>query len=226
MNINIIDIICIVFVLIFAVYGYSKGIMKFVFHLGVTVVSAFVSRLAAAPLTSFIYNSILQDKITVQLYKFLPSGSVSGGINSVINTLTEALPESAIRIAESFHLLPENGAAISNNILSVGQIETDYVRPIVTKVVLIITTLAIFIALMVILSVVANLINKKFFKEKHGAVSTANRILGCAFSIVRGAVPIAFICAALILIAPLTGNESLISVVEGSYVCSIIANLF
>ncbi|MCH5199232.1 MAG: hypothetical protein J1E34_10055 [Oscillospiraceae bacterium] len=226
MNVNVIDISCIVIVLIFAAYGYSKGIMKFVFHLGVTLVSAIGSRLAAVPVTNFLYSSILQDKITVQLYKLLPSGSVSGGINAIINAVTAALPDSAVKIADSLNLLPKNGEAISDEILSVAQLEAQYIRPIVTKVVLIITTLAIFVALVVILSLAVNFINKKFFEEKHGVISTANRILGGVLGIIRGIIPVAFLCAVLILTAPLFENEKLSFMIEGSYVCNAIAEIF
>lgn len=226
MNVNIIDIACAAVVISFAVYGFSKGIMKFVFRLAAAVLASFGARLAAVPVSDFIYNGILKDKITVQLYKYLPSGSVSGGINSIIKTITEALPESAVKIADSLHLLPENGTVLTEEVLSVAQIESDYIRPIVTKVVLIITTLAIFVVLAVILNVVLSLINKKFFKEKHGVIGTANRILGGVFGLLRGAVPVAFLCALIILVAPLFENEKLSAVVEGSYVCSMIAEIF
>jgi len=150
---NILDFICLGIVVIFVIYGTTKGVMRFVFRLLATLVAAVAARIGATYLTEFLYNALIKDKVTVQLYKILPSGSVSGGINSLIGTIKEALPASAVKIAEFLHLLPDVSSG-TNEILGVSQIEADYIKPIVTKVVLIITTLAIFVIVSVILNMV------------------------------------------------------------------------
>jgi|GEM_PF-3407397 len=222
---NILDFICLGIVVIFVIYGTTKGVMRFVFRLLATLVAAVAARIGATYLTEFLYNALIKDKVTVQLYKILPSGSVSGGINSLIGTIKEALPASAVKIAEFLHLLPDVSSG-TNEILGVSQIEADYIKPIVTKVVLIITTLAIFVIVSVILNMVLKAISKKYFEKKEGAMSALNRAAGGVLGVVRGAIPAAFLCTALLLIAPVIGNEKLSFLVEGSYFCGLIGLIF
>ncbi|MBQ7638354.1 MAG: CvpA family protein [Clostridia bacterium] len=223
---NTIDFICLGIIIIFTIIGASKGIISFVLRLVITLISAVGARLAAVPLTDMLYGAVIKDKVTVQLFKLLPSGSVSGGVNALINTITEALPSAAVKIANALHLLPESGEVIGSEVLSVSQIEADYIRPIVTKVLIIITTLTVFVIASVILNMLAKTISKKFFEKKDGAVNTANRIAGGLFGVVRGAIPAGCLCALLLLVAPLISNEKLTFLVEGSYFCGLISQLF
>ena len=97
--------------------------------------------------------------------------------------------------------------------------------PIVTKVLSILTFVLLFILLSIILRVISSLLNKALFKKKDGLLSTTNRLLGGIFGLIKGAVPAAGICMVLNLLAPILNKPNFTALVEGSYLCGLIAKL-
>ena len=109
---------------------------------------------------------------------------------------------------------------------TVEQIETTYVQPILTKVIVIITSVLLFLLLSFILIMFANAINKHFFENRQGAIGKMNKLLGGLLGVVRGIVPIAAGCMILNLIASLSGESAFTSIVQSSAVCSYVAGIF
>lgn len=221
---NIIDYVSFGILALFLVFGIKNGIAKVLLRFGATLLSAVAARIGAQYASSYIYDSFLHEKINGKLLEIFPAGSIGGSLSSLIESLKSALPEKVYEIADFLHLLPEKGKF--DTLYTVAELEQTYVQPIITKVLLIITTLALFFILSVILMLVVNALNKHFFEDKHGVISTLNRVAGGMFGIVRGAIPVAALCAVLNLIAPIVKSEAFGSLVENSMLCGFIASIF
>ena len=133
--------------------------------------------------------------------------------------------DSAYKIAEYFELFADK-ILDPDKIHSVEQLETVYLQPILTKVIVIITTVALFMLLSVILMLLVNLINKRFLEKKDGSLSKVNKLLGGAFGLIRSAIPITAGCVVLNLLASLIDQSEFTTLVQNSWTCSFIAGIF
>ena len=219
---NIIDVVCIILALLFLVIGFKKGLAKVLLRLFAGLIAAFSSRAAATSLSGIIYSNFVHSAVASKLNEIFPAGSVEG---SVISSAKEAIPASAYKIAVFFELFTDQ-IVDPEKMHTVEQIETAYVQPILTKVIVIITSVLLFLLLSFILILIANAINKHFFENRQGAISKMNKILGGLLGFVRGIVPIAAGCMILNLIASLSGESAFASIVQSSAVCSYIAGIF
>ncbi len=221
---NIIDYVSFGILVLFLVFGIKNGLAKVLLRFGATLLSAVAARIGAQYVSSYLYESFVHEKINAKLLEIFPAGGIGGSLSSLIESLKNALPGKVYEIADFLHLLPEKGKF--DALYTVGELEQNYIQPIITKVLLIITTVALFFILSTILILVVNALNKHFFEEKHGVVSTLNRVAGGVFGIVRGAIPVAAGCAVLNLIAPIIKNEAFCTLVENSMLCGFIASIF
>ena len=225
LNLNLIDYICIAVLLLFVIVAAVKGFAKIVMHF-LAYVGAFLgARLASVPVSAFIYENYIQKSVLDKLSEWIPSGSVGASIDAVLSAIQASLSEQAYNIASFLHLLPEEGV-FGDSLLTVESIEQSYVQPIVTKVLLIITTIVLFTVFMIILNIIVNMLDKHMFKKKKGAVNTANRILGGLIGVVQGAIPVGAGCMLLNVVAPLIDNAGFAGLVSNSLFCSTIADIF
>ena len=222
---NVIDYICIAVLLLFMIVAAVKGFAKIILHLLAYLAAGICARMAAAPVSDFLYSHVIHQAVNDKLMTLFPSGSIGGSVDQMINAIKDALPALAYNIASFLHLLPQENA-FSDSLYTVQQLEESFVQPIITKVLIIITTIALFVVLMIILNMLVHFIDKKMFKDKKGAVSFTNRLLGMLFGLVQGAIPVAAVCLLLNLIAPILNQQSFADLVKNSLFCSFIAGIF
>ena len=218
---NVIDIACIILALLFLIVGFRKGLASVLLRLFAGLIAVFAARAASAPLSGIIYSNYIHASVAAKLNEIFPFGSVEG---SLISSAKEAIPASAYKIAAFFELFTDQ-IIDPEKIHTVDQLETLYVQPILTKVIVIITSVVIFLLLSFILIMIANAINKHFFENRQGAISVLNKVLGGLLGLVRGIIPIAAGCMILNLIASLSGESAFASLVQNSAVCSYIAGI-
>lgn len=221
---NVIDIVCLALILIAALIGAKRGLFIIFVQFLALVVSALAARIASIPVAQFFYTEYIQAEVTARLNGLLPSGSVSGGIRQVIESVFQSLPESIYKVVDFLRLIP-SPFEDANEILTVTQIESQYVSPILTKVMSFITMAVIFVVLSVILRLIVFGIDKAVFKKKKGMISTGNRLGGFLLGMVKGAIPVFFICVILNLIAPALNQNALMDQVGNSYLCQLIADI-
>lgn len=221
MRINIIDIAAVAVILLIAFINARKGLFKSLTNCIAYVASVFISRMAANPVSRLIYDRALSDRITAYLDSVIPDGK------TVMLAITDTLPENALKIADFFKLLPDADAAAAkiNTALSIEKIETTYIMPIVMKILVIISTVALFFIAALALRIAANFINRILFKKKKGVLPFVNKTLGFGLGLVIGLLISGVGCAVLDLVAPLVNNAGLVSLADGSYICSFIAGL-
>ncbi len=221
---NWIDLGCIVILLLFALLGIKNGLAKSLLRFAGNIIAAVLAKIASAPVASYLYETFLKTRIQDKLNETFHLEDISASIDEIIAAIRESIPEGAYEIAENWGLLPKikNSAG---KILSAADIEQDYIRPIITKVLVIITIIALFIILSVILMLVANMIYKRCFEDKKGVLNKANRIFGGVFGLIRGLIPVGVCCLILCVVAPLATGSNLADLVENSFVCNIVSGL-
>lgn len=226
-SINIIDIIAVALIVVITIVGAKKGFMKTLLTLGAVFVAFIGARIAAAPVSEFIYSDYISAFVLEKLNELLPNGSVAGEIDAVMEGVLAQFPAALVDIARTYNLLPDlSSLAGSTADLTVASIEELYVAPVLTEITAIITTLVLFVVLSAILRLVVAMINKFFVSDKHKFVKRTNMLLGAVLGFVKSLIPVGVLCAILNLIAPSMGNEQLLSFVNTSYFCQFVANLF
>ncbi len=224
MNVNVIDCACLALLIVFLIIGAVRGIFSVILRFAATAAAAVGSRFAAGYAAPYLYTALVHQKVNEKLLSVFPSGSVGGSLDSLLESLRNALPEPAYDIAEFLKLLPSAGKF--DTFLTVEQLEQTYVQPIVTKVLLIVTSVILFSLISLILLLIVNAIDKHFFKKKHSVLGTLNRIFGAIFSFVCGIIPVGAGCILLNLIAPVTNSEAFCALVRESIACSFLASIF
>lgn len=222
---TVIDYICIAVLLLFVVVAAIRGFAKVILRMLAVMGAAVLSRLAAAPLSDLIYAQVLHTPIQHKLYELFPSGSIGGSLDSILGALESSLPEPVYNIASFLHMLPE-GSLLGDSFYTVQTIEQTYVQPIITKVLLIITSIVLFAVLSIIFGLIVSFIDKQIIKKRKGAVKTVNRILGGVIGLVQGIIPVGVGCMLLNVVAPVTENTQFADLVSHSYFCNLIAGIF
>ena len=222
---NIIDITCIVLVLLFLFFGFRRGFAKVLLRFIANLLSVFIARIAALPAASYIYTAFVHDPVQTKMIELFPNGSVEGNIAAIVDSVKASVPDSAYKIADFFQMFTDE-LLDPEKVHTVAELESAYVQPILTKVIVIITTVGLFLILSVILGLIANMINKRFFENKDGTLGTVNRVLGGIFGLARGIIPIAVGCMILNVLASLSEQSAFSALVQDSVVCGFIAGQF
>lgn len=222
----IIDVLCLLLIVLIVWSCAKRGVFIVILHVLAYVVAGVAARVSAPYVASFVYDRVLRQQITDRLSSQLPSGSVGGGINQAIEATVEGLPDKIRQIADFLHILPsaETKNQLSQ-VLTIRELETQYISPIVTKVLSFITMVLLFILVSVILRLAAVWINKALFEDRDGILGTVNKTLGGILGVIKGAIPVAFIGILLVLLAPVIGNEFLLVQVEKSYLCTFLTHI-
>ena len=217
------DAIC--FLLLAAIVAYSvhKGFVWVIMRLAAVIVSLMLARLIAPALSDEIYTRYLFPRLMPELRTLFENG-FNGTLDQLSDELLAVLPTGAGEIAQSLGLLPIHGDALKN-VLSPDYIEQAFVEPIITKLVLIITTLLLFVLFSSILKIIIHFINKKFFEEKHGVISNINRVFGGVFGLLRGAVTLSVFVQTCLLLAPLLESPAVSDAVSNAWITGIFSSI-
>ncbi|MBQ7688044.1 MAG: CvpA family protein [Clostridia bacterium] len=221
---NIIDIICFALIVLVAFFGVIKGFFSVLIRFVAYAVSFFAAKLVSAPVADLVYARFIKEGVLTRLSRLLPEGSVSGGIDRLKETLFEALPQNTVQIIRFFHLdslISSSGSA--EETLTVAQIEQNYVMPLLLKILTVAAFIAVFVLLSLILRFVAEILDKALFKKKKGLLSTTNKILGGVLGLIQGAVPVAVVCLLLNMLAPVLNKPAFTTLVENSMLCGFAA---
>lgn len=221
MTVSIIDVIAVAFIVFFAAMGIRKGLFKIALNLMTYVVAAVASRLLATPVSSFIYTNFFHGKIIDRLKEIIPKSG------DALTTVKGTLSPKIVRIADFFNIFPdETQLARFDEALSPVKIEADVIMPLLSKILLIISTVILFFVLCFILKLIVNGLDKHLFKrKKKGVFSKANQVFGMIFGIIKALIPTGLVCMALNLIAPVLNVGFLTDAVSKSFICTFIAGI-
>ena len=220
---NLIDIIVILFVAAVTIISAKKGFIKSLLNLSAYAIAGIVSKMLAAPVGDYCYDKFLKVKVLDEVTEILPSGSVSGEITSVINSTLSALPGFVSSLAEQFGINASSDG--TNELMTVAQIESEYIAPVVSGVLGIIAFVFLFILFAIIFRIIFSVVDKFLNSDKHKLIRNSNRILGALLGFIKSLPPAGLVCAVLNIAAPVINNEAFNSLVAESFLCRFVANI-
>lgn len=223
---NYIDIAVIVFIVAVTLISAKKGFIKSLLNLSAYALAGIVAKILASPVAAYIYTNFLKVKVLDELSEILPSGSVSGEIGTVINSALASLPSFVSTLAAQFGIT--EGMLLNssvNEMLTVENIEAQYLGPIVSAVVSVIVLVILFILFAIVFRIIFSVVDKFLNSDKHKIIRTSNRVLGAVFGFIKSLVPAGLICALLNIAAPLVNNEAFYDMVTDSFFCKFIAGI-
>ncbi len=221
---NLLDIALILVMIFIACIGAAHGFFKSLAGVTAYIVSAFVSKIASLPVAEAVYDGGLREKVLSVLNNALPSGSVQGSIATALETATESLPS---YIGSAVQYFTPSLTDDSDAFLTVAEIESSYVSPIVVKVLTWIAAALIFVLCSLLLRIVFNWLNKMLFRKKNpGLLSWVNKILGFLLGGVKGVIVVLAACLLLNLLCPVFGDGGFSEIVSASAVCKFVSQIF
>lgn len=220
---NLTDIVLILILIFVAFAGASTGFFKSLSGVASYVASAFVAKIAALPVAKACYARFVQLKVIDALNTVFPTGSVEGELDAVIDKTAQAIPGYAGAALKYFSPdITQSG----DSVLTVAHLESAYVAPVITKALTWIATVVIFILCALLIRVIFNALDKMLFKRKNpGLLSWANRLLGFVLGAVKGTLIVFAACLILNFIAPLLGENSFVSNISSSAVCTFVSQI-
>lgn len=224
---NVFDLVCVLLIALSVLLGYHRGVFRVVFRLGAYAISVLASRLLAPSLSAGIYRIFIAEKLQQTVSSFVHGEQLTVNLAELNGQINDSLPASLLQLAQSFHILPlksipgENGSVLLD---AAGFTET-VLQPIVTKVLIILTGLFLFIFFSIIFSIIMSVVYRAVFSKKHTLLRINNRIAGGALGFLKALLPVGGCCAALNLIAGLSGSPSLMQLADGSIFCRVMTTV-
>ncbi len=223
---NYLDIILLAVLVLCTYLSARRGLFHVLSQYLASIAAFILARLLCGPAAGFIYSRFLSEQVLSKLNELLPGGSVSGQIDSLTDTVIQSLPEVAQKIVTQFRLteLLHTGAS-QTELLTVSEIETLYVAPIVTKALSILTLFVIFILLAIILKIAVYYLNKALFGEKDSKFQGVNKFLGALLGVARGVLVIFVFAFLLNLAASFFAENDFHTTVASSYICNYVSTI-
>ncbi len=194
----IIDLI-VVAIIAFCVFNSARrGFVKVFIEVVGFVAAIFITFTFSTPLADATYDRIIEPPIT----KAVNEAIVDTGDN-IQTDIWGALPDFIVNNAEKFGISADDFQnKISDNLSSGSEkaIKTasqDIIKPVVTKILSLIYSIAILMILLFIVKILANLINKIF---SFSIIGKANRILGGVIGIPKGIIFAMLFCMLISLL--------------------------
>ena len=221
---NYIDIGFLLILFLITFISAHKGLLYVISQFTASILAILLSKLLSQPLASFLYTRFIESDIHDKLADLLPEGSVAGELQKTADSVFNSLPDFIQKLAEQFHLVTLlHAGAGDTEVLTVDQIQTEFIAPLVTKAVSVVCFILMFILFILLLKFVALWLNRSVFNKKDGALSKFNKFAGALFGTLRGSITVFVIAVLLNLIASCVQQPAFHDLVVNSYVCNYIS---
>ncbi|MBE6716422.1 MAG: hypothetical protein E7573_05830 [Ruminococcaceae bacterium] len=222
---NIIDLLLLLFVVAVAVFSAKKGFLLSLFNIIAYIISGIAAKVLSLPVTEYIYNDFIKERIISELYEIMPSGSVETELYAVVENAMASLPDFFTATAKQFGLYPDLSSVVTDSNLTAEMIESTYISSILCNVISVVVLVIMFVLFSFILKIILSLVNHSLTKEKHKVIRGANMFFGAAFGVIKGIIPAGAVCALLNILSPLINNANFSELVIGSYFCNLLADI-
>lgn len=193
----IIDIVVVALIAVFAFIGYKKGLVKTLLNFAGVFIALFAAFCISGPLSSFVFNTFVSDKIENGVNKAVVNASaetVSDAVAAVPDYIENAAKALGINIEKV--ISDENIGEGSSFAQNVAETVTQKVaRPIITKLIAVIIFVVLFILFRILIKIIAKALN---LVTKLPGINLANRTFGAVIGLAEG-VLIAYICCFVIM---------------------------
>ncbi len=217
-----VDTLLAVIVLIALFEGRRRGFVKMLLSAVSVVASAIAARVAAQPAAGRLYDTIVERRLITAITEKLEATSKAGA-----EALAAAVPDSVTAVADNA------GVNLINLISDIGlqglnseEIAVKITESVLEPIMLPVLSLFSFAVITVILSgVLAILIGSlKPFRDKKSVLGAADRVMGMAFGLVKGAVISVAVALLLYVAAELFTGSAVSQAVAESKLIPVIAS--
>lgn len=224
---NYIDIALIFIVLLFAFVGINRGFLLTVLHFGSSIIAGIASKIFSSPVAEYFYISFVKQSVIDKLYKIMPSGSIKGELQTVIDKAFASLPDAVSNAANQFGFYPDvSKVSSTSGTFTVEYIENNILSPIIQKIIAMLAMIILFTLFVFILRFLCHFINKLITnKKKHNIINKSNKILGGIFGALKGVIPAGLAAIAVNLAASYSDNTEFLASASDSVICSFISQI-
>lgn len=211
----------IAFLAIMVFVGYSKGFIKIVLSLAVTIVALILSVLLAGPCSNFIKeHTPLYDTVKEQM-----ADNVSEYIGEELDTASKDMQEKAIKKLNIPSSIKDK-LIVNNNENSKAELEvnsfSNYVAESLTDILLnAVTVLGLFLIFKILLRILISVID---LFSKLPLINSINKNLGAIVGFAEGILIIWVICTALTAISGTSVGEEIFSAIASNHMLNFIYN--
>lgn len=200
----ILDLIIVAILIIFTILAAKKGFVKSVVEVAGFVLAIFLAFTFSTPVTNFIYEKAVNPAIHSTVEAAV-GNTYSNIDSSVTDAVTEKLPGFIANNMDALSI--DLTGILSDNYGSPSEVADavcdNVVRPVITSILSSVITVLLLIILMIAFRFLAKFINKIF---SFSIIGTANKLLGAAIGLVKGAgVAVIFVLVVTFIIS-LTGG--------------------
>ena len=223
---NYLDIVFCAVLLLLTFISARRGLLNVLSQYLASIAAYILAKLLCEPASSFVYSHYVAEQVQSKLAELLPDGSVSGQIDGLADTVVASLPALAQKVVSQFRLteLLHTGASEAS-VLTVSEIETLYVAPIVTKALSIVVMFVLFVVLAVLLKTAVHFLHRALFEDRESKFQGVNKFLGALLGVARGLLAVFVLAFLLNLAASFLTETPFQSAVASSYVCNYVSTL-
>ncbi len=204
--------------------GVKKGFVVSLFDLIGGLAAGIVAKLFSATSASFIYSSLLKQRIILSLQDNLNEIISSGNPVEKLDKLLSVIPEPLKLVSSNFGLDVFSEAELEKIRLLTDpvQIEAGLVEPIAVNILKIITFIIIFIIALLIVKLIGYLLDKIV---NISPVKKANAVLGGILGFIFSLVVVFALCMTLSVIASIFKLDKFTQALDGSYIMSMMDSI-
>lgn len=191
----LLDIVFLILVLLFLVFGAKKGFFRSIIDLVGTLVALTAAVWLGAAAAEWVFEGMLRESLTLQVAEALRNSPAGNAPEAVI----EALPGLFAGALEHYGITADTlNQAISNASGSAAEAAINVVAPVVISILKALFSIVLFILLLVILRLVSGAISRIL---KLPVLKQLNHALGALLGAVQGLLVILLCCFCLELLA-------------------------
>ncbi len=178
MNFTILDIITVIVILVFAVFGYRNGILKTIISAVGTLLASLMSSVLSKPIAEAIYNGAFKPTIISKADSAIKLARQEG--KSILDSVLDTLPNFVANSLGSFGVNAPDLKSASDH--GASQVER-MLAPIFISFISVITAILLFVALMIIFKIICAVIYKSM---DDSALNFIDALIGGVIGIVEG----------------------------------------
>ena len=221
----IIDILIIALFVFIVSIGYKKGFLSTVIDTFSLAISAVLSYKFFETVAASVYDLMVRDLVETRFSRVMDQISSSLSVTDKVDALIEGLPPSAVKLADAMGV---NLGSLAFSMSSSGDLSNDdFARiavekighPIMINVTEVITFIAMFIIIAIVLKFVAGL-----FKKANDIpfLGKLNAGLGGVIGVAKAVVIVLAVCTVFYFIAGMSGSAPVIETVNNSKIFGFI----
>ncbi len=225
----IVDLAFIVLIVVVVVRASQKGFVSTMVDTFSVVISSVASYIFTPKVAQFLYDSFIRESVSRKFEKALDEISLNANPSDKFSAMFETLPEGAVKLAQSLNLV--NVGAVSSGFGASGAVEnqqliTTFLNDFAYNVMITITKIVTFFALLVIFSLLVKFISS-FLENinKIPFIGKFNSALGGVFGVLKAVVIVLVVCTVMYFIVASSDNTTVVSAISNSKLYHLITEV-